>query len=75
MTAKLRMILAAIGGVLLAVALALGLISCLVISIRAKAWPVWPLLVILFVFAWKPMVYTFKRIASYIAELCPKNNP
>jgi len=59
---KFKQFLAGIASILLAFALVGGIISAIVISIPIKAWPVWVSLPLLVCFAWKPAIYTIRKL-------------
>lgn len=62
---KLKQFLAGIASILLIFILVGSIISIIVISIQAKAWPVWIGLPLLVYFAWKPALSLVKRMIEY----------
>lgn len=59
---KLKQFLAGVASILLIFALVGGIISAIVISIPVKAWPVWVVIPLLVFFAWKPAIYTIRKL-------------
>lgn len=59
---KFKRVLAGLASILLIFILVGSIISIIVISIQAKAWPVWVCLPLLVCFAWKPAIYTIRKL-------------
>jgi len=62
---KLKQFLAGLASILLCFILIGSIISIIVLSIQAKAWPVWIGLPLLVYFAWKPALSLVKRMIEY----------
>lgn len=62
---KFKCILAGLASILLCFILIGSIISIIVLSIQAKAWPVWIGLPLLVCFAWKPALSLVKRLIEY----------
>lgn len=62
---KFKRILAGIASILLCFILIGSIISIFVLSVQAKAWPVWIGLPLLVYFAWKPAISLVKRLIEY----------
>jgi len=63
---KFKRILAGVASILLCFILIGSIISIIVLSIQAKAWPVWIGLPLLVYFAWKPAIYTIRKLINQV---------
>lgn len=62
---KFKRILAGVASILLCFILIGSIISIIVLSIQAKAWPVWIGLPLLVYFSWKPAISLVKKMIEY----------